>query len=593
MPRTPNRRHIWWCALGALWPLAAPAVLGAPVRTVHLAPAAIDGAWVNPAGVAVDTSGDVYVADPGADRVVEVTPDGAMHPVGTGLSAPAAVAVDADGTLYVADRGDARVVRIGVDGAMGDIGSGWVTPMGVAVDPEGDVYVADASRTAIARVAPDGTVTDVGGGLAAPTGVAWAPGGTLYVADHGHDRVVRIDPDGTVTALSGGWSHARGVAVGGDGTLYVADTGNNRVTSLDPAGVTNVVGTGWDAPTALATGPNGDVVAVRPYTPAVLRSEIRRSPTVTDPGDVAVNAGADVTLRVSATGIPAPAVHWQRSTDRGVSFTDVPGADGPQLHLTAVDTAMSGTRYRAVAVNGVDPLAISAAAALTVTRPAMSPRSAPQGGSPGAVTIVPSGPPAAVLRTNRMLVRWTVAHPEAVTGFEVRVTVTPPGGAARVTTVSTTRRRAPVTVTPGARVCVTVTAAGTDGSRVASPPRCGTSPLDTGLLTAGPGWTRVAVPGGYVGHGLRTTTRGATLSAPDLPAREVTLLASRGPGMGVVSVWSGRRRLGRFSLRARRTTHGVRIPVGRFGTPPLGPLRIRVESGGAPVVVEGLGLSPD
>jgi len=97
----------------------------------------------DPFGVAVDSAGDVYVADTGNGRVVKVSPGGTQTVVASGSYDPYGVALDSAGDLYIADGANARVVRISTTGVQTTVGSGFVTPEGVAVDKAGNVYVAD------------------------------------------------------------------------------------------------------------------------------------------------------------------------------------------------------------------------------------------------------------------------------------------------------------------------------------------------------------------------------------------------------------------------------------------------------------------
>jgi PKD repeat protein len=188
----------------------------------------------NPYSVAVDTIGNVYVADTINSTIRKVTPAGVV----TTFAGLAGVGGSANGTGSVARFND---------------------PYGVAVDVNGNVYVADTYNSTIRKVTPAGVVTTLAGlagtsgsangtGSAArfnnPYGVAVDTNGNVYVADTYNFTIRKVTPAGVVTTLAGvaessgsangTGSAARfyypdGVAVGGTGNLYVADGANDEI----------------------------------------------------------------------------------------------------------------------------------------------------------------------------------------------------------------------------------------------------------------------------------------------------------------------------------------------------------------------------
>ncbi|UQW99218.1 RICIN domain-containing protein [Streptomyces sp. RerS4] len=269
---------------------------------------AVSAALNRPLGVAMDSTGTLYVADSGNHRVRKITADGKISTVaGTGvagfggdqgpafsakLSSPHGVAVDSAGTLYIADSGNHRIRKITTDGKISTVAGGATAgfdgddgpassallnnPHGVAVDSTGVLYIADRGNHRIRKITTDGKISTVAGGstagfdgddgpassalLNSPHGVAVDSTGVLYIADRGNHRVRKITDGkistiaGTGTAGSGGddgpastaqLDSPHGVAVDSTGVLYIADHGNHRIRRITTDGkISTVAGTG-------------------------------------------------------------------------------------------------------------------------------------------------------------------------------------------------------------------------------------------------------------------------------------------------------------------------------------------------------------
>ncbi len=235
------------------------------------------------AGLAVDRSGNLFIADTSNHAIRRVSPAGIITTVaGTGvagfsgddgpavgaqLAYPWGVAVDPAGNLFIMDAFNYRVRKVAVSGIITTLAvvNGW----GLAVDGESNVFVVSLG-SAITRISSDGTVSTVPGTgmIFPPAGPLGAGGwsvavdshGTLFVAD-GYAGVYSVSSAGTVTAVAGTnsvgysgdggpainaqFSNPSGVAVDRDGNLLIADRINGRIRMVSPVGVvTTVAGNG-------------------------------------------------------------------------------------------------------------------------------------------------------------------------------------------------------------------------------------------------------------------------------------------------------------------------------------------------------------
>ena len=264
----------------------------------------------NPAGVALNAAGDIYVADSANNEIREVTPSGVVTTLagsstagsanGTGSAAsfydPEGVAVNASGDIYVADSGNNEIRMITPAGVVSTLagsstagsanGTGsaasFYHPVGVAVDPAGDIIVADTDNNEIRMITPAGVVSTLAGSTTAgsangtgsaasfyhPVGVAVDASGNIYVADFGNNEIREITPTGVVTTLAGsttagdanGTGSAAsffgplGVTVDGSGMLYVTDGLNNEIRAVSEAGVVTTLAGSTVAGSANGTG---------------------------------------------------------------------------------------------------------------------------------------------------------------------------------------------------------------------------------------------------------------------------------------------------------------------------------------------------
>jgi sugar lactone lactonase YvrE len=241
-----------------------------------------------PRNVAVDATGNLYIADTGNDRIRKVTAGGTISTVAR-LNFPQRIAIDAAGNLYVADTNNHLIRKVTADGVISTVaGNGTFgfsgdggpatsaqldNPQGVAMDTVGNLYIADTRNSRIRKVTADGVISTVAGNgtygfsgdggpatsaqLASPDGVAVDAAGNLYIADGLNGRIRKVTADGVISTVAGngtyGFSGDGGPAtsaqlrnptslsVDAAGNLYIADTGNYRVRKVSASGVISTV----------------------------------------------------------------------------------------------------------------------------------------------------------------------------------------------------------------------------------------------------------------------------------------------------------------------------------------------------------------
>jgi hypothetical protein len=213
-------------------------------------------------GIAADPSGNVYLTNQLQNTVSNLTTGiiagnpgvaGAFDGTGSNalFNAPTAIAVDSSGNLYVADTGNSTIRKIspsgvvstlaGFAGLTGDLdGTGssarFSSPTGVAVDSSGNVYVSDTGNSAIRKISPAGVVTSLVGsaaGINQPCGIAVDGSGDLYVVNSGTLSLLKITPVGMVSTIAAGLSPIQGSALGtllsAPGSVALDSAGNAYV----------------------------------------------------------------------------------------------------------------------------------------------------------------------------------------------------------------------------------------------------------------------------------------------------------------------------------------------------------------------------
>jgi sugar lactone lactonase YvrE len=218
-----------------------------------------------PNGAAVDSSGNLYIADTGNNRVVKIAPAGTQTLVSVApltLSFPLAVAVDVAGNLYVTDNGNNRVVKIPVGGGNATAFASVTTPDGLAVDANGNVFVADNEDGMIVKITSGGAASNFETGLADPVDVAVDVTGNVYMADGLLTSLVEFPAaGGSGSNVGSSLSNISGLAVDRSGNVYVAESGEGAVVvEITPLGAQTTLATsGLGSATYLTVDSNYDL----------------------------------------------------------------------------------------------------------------------------------------------------------------------------------------------------------------------------------------------------------------------------------------------------------------------------------------------
>jgi sugar lactone lactonase YvrE len=260
-------------------------------------------------GVVVDSAGNLFISHRSKNRIRKVDKDGIITTIagngtagfggdnGPALKAsfnfPAGLCLDQTGNLYVADRNNHRVRRIDTSGIVTTVAGVGVPDMGgdggpaveaylnypsdLVCDGKGNLYISDRSNNRIRKVDSKGVISTIvgmglpefggdfgpatGAFLKYPFGIDLDNKGNLYIADRGNNRIRKVDTQGIITTVAGDGTHffsgdygpatraslayPTDVVVDERGNLYIADRNNNRIRRVSPLGImTTVMGVG-------------------------------------------------------------------------------------------------------------------------------------------------------------------------------------------------------------------------------------------------------------------------------------------------------------------------------------------------------------
>ncbi len=236
-------------------------------------------------------SGYVYIVDGGNSRVLRI-PGYYWYTVGshtfnlaaggfgqvalgTGWNHPQSACVDGSGNLFVADTGNDRIVEIprAHQSTQSTFWHGLDHPLAVMCDPfyRQIVYVANTGAGTVLAKLPNGKVITVLSGLDKPSGLAEDPWGHLYVAEMGNGKVLEVTGDafgpgsplslqnGTTSVVDTGLGHPRNLSVDALGNVFISDADGGQVKVLETIREHGLVTHGIPDPSAVGIGPGGAI----------------------------------------------------------------------------------------------------------------------------------------------------------------------------------------------------------------------------------------------------------------------------------------------------------------------------------------------
>ena len=365
------------------------------------------GSGLIPSGAGTDLLGNIYISDSKSNQIFRSAAGATPLVFATGLSNPAQIAVDGKGNVFVADTGNNRVAfAASAGGAAAVYASGFSAPAGLAVDGYGNLYVADTGNSRIVEVQPGGgqVVLPITG-LSAPAGLAVDTSGNLFIADTGNNRVMEFSSSGGLSTVNiGGTSTVTPVGVGVDsaGDLYIADSAGMQILVSEQGGTYgNSLARSLTALAGLTVDSSGDVYAADAKT-AGLVSINRAKGSIVFPATNLTQSSTSALLlnNTGNTTLTATGSQLVTATGNTAEFSIVPAnasnacsvggtvAAGTNCQLTATFTPVTTITYSETAtfadtaanvasvsavLSGTGVQLISTNTSLTVTAPTGTP----------------------------------------------------------------------------------------------------------------------------------------------------------------------------------------------------------------------------
>jgi sugar lactone lactonase YvrE len=334
--------------------------------------------------MAINGAGTLYISAPTQGHVVAVKPGVSttiLSTPGVTIVQPSGIAIDGSGNVYIADAALNQIVRTAADGssatvlALTGLSTPLLTPEGVALDAAGNLYIVDSGNGRVVKVVLStlaATVVPVAGTLLSNAyGIAVDASGTLYIDDTGNRRILRVPPTGSASAIltpNYSFSAPTGVAVAANGDLVVADNNNGivRITRATPTSPLT-----FTASTPVGTLDNADGVKSATLQNIgnvplqfTVPSGTATNPTVTNSA-FSVSSTSTCPLLTSTSSATSGQIAAGVTCTVGVTFTPtVLGPNTGALNIVSSPTGAAGPVTSSVALAGTGR---TAADTLTLT----------------------------------------------------------------------------------------------------------------------------------------------------------------------------------------------------------------------------------
>jgi uncharacterized protein (TIGR03437 family) len=287
---------------------------------------------VYPAGLAVDSHGNLYIADFGSSTVREVTTAGTILPV---------AGVDAPGfNIFQGDGGPAYAATLGV-------------PIAVAVDPSGNIYISDIGSSSIREITTDDIIHTIVTNVSTMSMVTDSAG-NLYYSDYHNSVIDKLVPGGTPFSFAGNqlqgyagnggpasyaeFNEPYGLARDASGNFYISDFGNDVIRALTPLPPTTVLVA--NGASNVGYGPGGGALPLvrtmdietrrRTFEAHIQPAGANNSPLPISPGEIVTLFGADG-LGAPTTAYAQPDVNGLIENQFGTTIVTFNGIPGPVL----------------------------------------------------------------------------------------------------------------------------------------------------------------------------------------------------------------------------------------------------------------------
>lgn len=264
-------------------------------------PSAFATVGTTPDAIAIDSHGNLYVANYGSNTISKVTRGGSVTTFASGFNEPRALAFDSLGNLYVANYGAGTISKVTPAGTVTTFATVGTNPISLSFDSAGNLWVANAGSTFVSMVTPAGVVSSIYSSLApstnftAPsailavgttiyvgdTGALWqiiagvavpfstlATGpyalaadqyGNIYAANYGSGDITKVTPAAAYSNFATVGTGPSALAFDSSGNLYVANYGSGTVSIVTPNGTVSAFATVGSDPAALAFDGNGNL----------------------------------------------------------------------------------------------------------------------------------------------------------------------------------------------------------------------------------------------------------------------------------------------------------------------------------------------